>query len=77
MNCTRTLEKSFDCEEVCVRADERLRRVSWEVGFGGSLNVRRVLTARLFGSTTLESFSEVIGRGVPIILRTERQRRSI
>jgi hypothetical protein len=44
---------------------------------GGSLKVRRVLTARLLGFTTLESFSEVIGRGVRIILRTERQRRSI
>jgi hypothetical protein len=40
---------------------------------GGSLNVRRVLTARLLGSTTLKSFSKVIGRGDRIILRTEHQ----
>ena len=43
---------------------------------GGNLN-GRVLTARLLGSTTLESFSEVIGRGVRIRLRTERQRGSV
>jgi hypothetical protein len=43
---------------------------------GGNLN-GRVLTARLLDSTTLESFSEVIGRGVRIILRTERQRGSV
>lgn len=44
---------------------------------GGSLSVRRVVVARPLGSTTLESFSEVIGRGVRIILRTERQRDQI
>ena len=47
-----------------------LRR--WDLG--GSLSVVRVLIARLLGFTTLESFSEVIGWGVLIILRTGRQR---
>src|SRR5437868_15522294 len=43
----------------------------------GSLSVKRVVIAQLLGPTTLESFSEVIGRGVWIILRTVRQKDQI
>jgi hypothetical protein len=46
-------------------------------GSGGSLSVRRMVIARPLSSTTPESFSEVIGRGVRTILWTERQRDQI